>query len=102
MVAQWGSNGWKVNPNIVGGKKRNRSFGVPGTDGTNFGFCEKFQGLVINIFKYQPRRATAKRDVISSRFAAHRLNWGLVSIGSRAESAVVNTRIKARPRTPAG
>ena len=40
VVAQRGPNGWKLNPNIVGGKKINRSFGVPGTDGTNVGFCE--------------------------------------------------------------
>ena len=41
VVAQRGSNGWKVNPNIVGGKINKICFiGVPGpgTAGPHFGF----------------------------------------------------------------
>ena len=38
VVAQRGSNGWKVNPNIVGEKKKFFFIGVPGTAGPHFGF----------------------------------------------------------------
>ena len=73
---QWWRNGGptvEVEPKHRGGEKnKSRSFGVPGTAGTNFCFRENIR----NIFMTHPRRATAKRAVISARFAAHRLNSG--------------------------
>jgi len=64
-----GAQRWKLNPNIGGGKNKNRSFGVPGTAGTNFVFRE-------NIFKkyFYDSSGVTNTSALLDRFAAHRLN----------------------------